>query len=181
MSIYNFRIKKSKNFAKQFFKLKPSHLAFLHEVASHHLGSQPSALYVHPGPCRFQAEPKTWQYVQHACKQPVHEFGRLMHQHSDTSKKAAGLVSSILDTVSRHAGKVGEYIGKAGAFALKHQEAIGNALNIGTQVLGVGANVGLIPQPFADVLHAGNEALQDYRAQKKGGAVWSDYNTRFPL
>ena len=181
MSIHNFRIKKSKNFAKQFFKLKPSHLAFLHETAAQHLGSPPSALYGHAVPFRFQAEPKTWQYVEAATRQAPHEFGRLMHQNSDTSKKAAGLVSSILDTVSKHAATVGKYIGKAGAFALKHQETIGNIMNIGSKVVQAGADMGIIHKPFADIISAGNDALQHYRGQKTGGAMWLDYNTRFPL
>ena len=181
MNIHNFRIKKSKNFAKQFFKLKPSHLAFLHETAAQHLGSAPSALYGHPVPFRFNAEPKTWQYLVAATRQAPHEFGRLMHQHSDTSIKAAGLVSGILDTVSKHAATVGKYIGKAGAFALKHQEAIGNIVNIGSKVVQAGADMGIVHKPFADIISAGNEALQNYRGKKRGGAIWSDYNTRFPL
>ena len=181
MSIHNFRIKRSKNFASQFFKLKPSHLAFLHETASQHLGSPPSALYGHPVPFRFDAAPKTWQYVQHAAKQPVHEFGRLMHQHADTSIKAAGLVSSIFDAVARNAGTVGKYIGKAGAFALKHQQAIGNAINIGSKMISTGAELGLVHKPFADLVNVGNQALQDYRNRKTGGAIWSDYNTLLPL
>ena len=181
MSIHNFRIKKSKNFGKLFFKLKPSHLAFLHETAAQHLGAVPSALYGHPVPFHFQATPKTWQYVQHASKQAPHEFGRLLHQNSDTSLKAAGLVSSILDTVSKHAATVGRYIGKAGAFALKHQQAIGNAINIGSKMLNTGAELGIVHRPFADIVNVGNKALQDYRQHKRGGGVWTDYSTLLPL
>jgi hypothetical protein len=104
-----------------------------------------------------------------------------MHQHADTSLKAAGLVSSIFDAVARNAGTVGKYIGKAGAFALKHQQAIGNAINIGSKMISTGAELGLVHKPFADLVNVGNQALQDYRNRKTGGAIWSDYNTLLPL
>ena len=99
-----------------------------------------------------------------------------MFQH----KKGAGIISSLVDVVKNNASKVGDFMGKAADFAIKHQNAISNVLNIGTQVVGVGADMGLIPQPYASVLSASRKALSDYdNYNKKGGFV--DYNTRFPL
>jgi len=103
-----------------------------------------------------------------------------MFQSDDTSKKAAGIISSLVDVVKNSASKVGDFMGKAADFAIRHQNAISNVLNIGTQVVGVGADMGLIPQPYASVLSASQKALADYnKTNKKGGFV--DYNTRFPL
>ena len=104
-----------------------------------------------------------------------------MFLNTDVSKKAAGIVGSIIDVVKNSAGKVGQYVSKAAAFAMKHQNTIARTLDIGSQAIGIGANIGLIPQPFASVLNASNDALKDYRKHKTGGAVWNDYNTLFPL
>ena len=165
----------------------PAHLNFLHEVASQHLGYPPSGHWgFQKVPFRIKAEPHVWDYLRTSASQPAHVFARRMLQHSDTSKKAAGVGSSIAEM----AGDAASAIGRYGRSALntatnvlqtvaRHSDEIHDVIGVGTALAGLGSTIGTIAGAITPET---NDAVQSHvqaqakrkKKPKKGG--WIDFD-----
>lgn len=167
-------------------------LNLLHEISSQHLGHPPSHTWgrqVLPPSLRFlDVAPETWNYIQGASRQPVHEFARRMTMGSDTSKKAGSVVSAIADGVATAGKFVAKYGLVAAKFVIKHQKEFKTGIKIGKGLADVTATIAamtnMIKPETRDKVHGVTSAVdkaaskfgkQKEPEKKKGG--WVDYET----
>jgi len=163
-------------------------LNFLHEVASRHLGHPPS--FGHPAQFPFNfppAAPETWNFIRGATRQPVHEYARLMTSGTDTSKKASGLSSGIVDALSSAGRTALKYGGIVARNLIKHQETIRKGIKVGKDIADLSSLIGNITGLVSDDTHkkvttvtsAVEGTVSRYGKQKSGakkGGAWYDYD-----
>ena len=165
-------------------------LNILHEFAMQHLGHAPSHSWGRqPVPFRItDIVPETWNYLRQATRQPVHEFARQMTAGSDTSKKASGAGTAIVDGLAAIGKAAVKYGGKAVGFLVKHQEAIQTGFKVGKAAVDLGTSVagilGAIDESTKKKITAVTEAVsgavkkfEKKPAKEKKGTGWVDYET----
>ena len=163
-------------------------LNFLHEISSQHLQHPPSGSWgYHPIPWKFQADPVTWDYLRQATRHPVHEFARRMTVNTDTSKKASGLASSIVEGVAT-AGKYALKYGlKIGETVIKHRNEIATGLRIAKDATQLASTIGVLTglitpethKTVTGVTDAISGTMDKYKTKPKvkkkvGSGVWMD-------